>query len=63
VPTWSTLWRHGGGTSGIVATCAGICATIEGVVYVLWWLLHVQAYAPTWFLSYLVLWLAWHAHP
>jgi hypothetical protein len=34
--TWSALWRHGVGTSGIVATCPSMCATVEGVVSVLW---------------------------
>jgi hypothetical protein len=36
VATWSALWRHGVGTSGIIATCPGMCATVEGVVSVLW---------------------------
>jgi hypothetical protein len=35
VATWSALWRHGVGTSGMVAACPGMCATIKGVVSVL----------------------------
>jgi hypothetical protein len=28
VATWSALWRHGVGTSGIVATCPDMCTTV-----------------------------------
>jgi hypothetical protein len=36
VVTWSALWRHDVGTSGTAATCPGMCATVDGVVSILW---------------------------
>jgi hypothetical protein len=36
VASWFVLLRHGIGTSGTAALCLGLCATVEGVVFVLW---------------------------
>jgi hypothetical protein len=36
VASWFVLSRHGVGTFGTAALCLGLCATVEGVVSVLW---------------------------